>query len=71
MWIRYTPNVHLAAFPDQRGMEKSAEENAASTEETLACATEANAIIRKIGKEAQNVNSIAIDLKKNIDTIKI
>ena len=48
-----------------------AEENAASTEETLACATEANAIIRKIGKEAQNVNSIAIDLKKNIDTIKI
>ena len=48
-----------------------AEENAASIEETLACATEANAIIRKIGKEAQNVNSIAIDLKKNIDTIKI
>ena len=48
-----------------------AEENAASTEETLACATEANAIIRKIGKDAQGVNSVAIDLKKNIDRIKL
>ena len=48
-----------------------AEENAASTEETLASATEANSIIRRIGKDAQGVNSVAIDLKKNIDRIKL
>ena len=48
-----------------------AEENAASTEETLASATEVNSIIRKIGKDAQGVNSVAIDLKKNIDRIKL
>lgn len=48
-----------------------AEENAASTQETLASATEANSIIRKIGKDAQGVNSVAIDLKKNIDLIKL
>lgn len=48
-----------------------AEENAASSEETLASATEANSIMRRIGDDAQNVHSVAIDLKKCIDRIKI